>query len=561
MLTPRLLLRQCLLATSSLCLALPANAQAQTAAPPARVGQIASVSGGVSYNGAGSSGQWIAATRNYPITSGDSLFTQNGAEAAIALNASRLTLGANTEVQITALDDAHFAATESQGEVFLTLSALQPGQSFTLATPRGTVSLSQAGEYDINAGDAQTPTTVAVLAGAASIGQMQVPAGQEAVLSGTEPVTAQLAPLQHDAFIDHVLTEMAPPPPPYAAPLVQQMTGVEELSAYGSWAQSPEYGAIWYPYVGTGWVPFREGQWAYVAPWGWTWVDAEPWGFAPFHYGRWIDADGRWGWVPSAAYAPGYDEPYAQPVYAPAVVGFFGLAAGAVLTASLLASHSVGWVPLAPGEPFYPFYHVSPDYLRRINREDMRHFDPDRHENFAIDHFANRHAATFIPAEAMARGAPMAHFGQPMTPAMFGQAHPVEGVNQALRPAIPHQQAAAPHPTAFSARHDVPAPVIAHTPAEAPHAGFVPFHPGPELRPQGPGIHPPTPAVAQPPAPQFHQPVPQVSQPHEAPPVRPPAPQFHQPMPIQQFHQPMPQFHPEAPHAPPPPRQNDLHHP
>ena len=437
---------------------------------PTRVGQITAVSGSVSYNGAGSGGQWIAATPNYPVTNGDALFTQAGAEAAIVLDASRLTLGANTELQITALDDTHFTATESQGEVFLSLSDLQPGQIFTVNTPRGAVTMAQDGAYDIAAGDAETPTIVAVLAGAASAGPLHIAAGQEGVLSGTSQTMAQLEPLQRDAFEDHVMAEMMPPPPPYAPPPVQQMTGVDELSAYGSWSQSPDYGAIWYPYVPAGWAPFREGHWAYVAPWGWTWVDVEPWGFAPFHYGRWIDHGERWGWVPAAAYAPGpADED--QPVYAPAVVGFFGLAAGAALTASLLASQSVGWVALAPGEPFYPPYHADPAYLRRINRSDVRDFNPAVHRELAPRDFVNRQAATYIPAGAMARGSSVAYFGRPMTPEMFGHAHPLGGFNQALHPEITHQPAAAPHPNAFAARHEMP-PIITHGAAQTMHPGM-----------------------------------------------------------------------------------------
>ncbi|HEY1856103.1 DUF6600 domain-containing protein [Acidocella sp.] len=593
MFASRPLLRRCLLATSCLGLLLPVTAQAQNAAIPTRVGQIASLSGSVSYNGAGSGGQWVAATPNYPVTNGDSLFTQAGAEAAIILNASRLTLGANTEVQITALDDTHFSATESQGEVFLSLSDLQAGQIFTLETPRGTVTISQAGAYDITAGDAQTPTTVAVLEGAASVGQLQIPAGQEGVLSGTDQTTAQLAPLQRDAFEDHVMAEMMPPPPPYAAAPVQQMTGVDELSTYGSWSQSPDYGAIWYPYVTPGWAPFREGHWAYIAPWGWTWVDGEPWGFAPFHYGRWIDSDGRWGWVPGAAYSPGYAYgPDDQPVYTPAVVGFFGLAAGAALTASLLASQSVGWVPLAPGEPFYPAYHADPAYLRRINRGDVRNFDPAAHREVAPGDFANRRAATYIPADAMARGSSVAYFGRPMTPALFGHAHALGGFNQALHPQITHQPAAAPHPSAFATQHSTP-PMITHGAAPAIHPTMArpapnggEFHPGPETRPQNFGSHPPAAPVvephAAPPRPSaetFHQPMPHVYQPHEAPPrpqvqtyhppmqtYRPPAQAYHPPMPA--YRPPAPQFHQPAPqpHAAPRPQphqdtRDDQHHP
>jgi hypothetical protein len=210
-------LRRLLAFTTAIGLALPAYAQdAGNATPPTRVGQVADVSGSVSYNGAGSNGQWVAATPNYPVTTGDSLFTQDGAQASLVLDSSRLTFGPNTELQVTALDDSSFTATESQGEVFLNFANLQQGQSFTLNTPRGAVNISENGEYDVAAGDANTPTTVSVLAGAATIGQLQIPAGQEGYLSGTDQTTAQLGPLQRDDFTAHVLAEMAPPPPPYA---------------------------------------------------------------------------------------------------------------------------------------------------------------------------------------------------------------------------------------------------------------------------------------------------------------------------------------------------------
>ena len=193
MFTPVRPLRHFLAITTAIGIALPAFAQdVVTPTPPARVGQIADVSGSVSYNGAGSNGAWVTATPNYPVTTGNSLFTQDGAEAALVLDSSRLTLGPNTELQVTALDNENFNATESQGEVFLNLTNLQPGQNFTLNTPRGAVNISQSGEYDIAAGDANTPTTVSVLAGSASIGQLQVPAGQAGYLTGTGQTTAQL---------------------------------------------------------------------------------------------------------------------------------------------------------------------------------------------------------------------------------------------------------------------------------------------------------------------------------------------------------------------------------
>ncbi len=451
--------RHVLLATAALSLSLPALARAQTVTtPPARVGQVADVNGSVSFNGAGSNGQWVAATPNYPVTVGDSLFTQNDAQAALDLGASRLTLGPNTELQVTALDDDDFAATATQGEVFLNLTDLQQGQNFTLTTPRGPVTINADGQYDIISGDANDPTEVAVLAGSASAGGTQIAAGQEAQLSGTDPVSVQLGALQRDQLMDQAMATLSPPPPPYAPPVVAQMTGAQQLSGYGTWDQDPSYGAVWYPNVDSGWAPYREGHWAFIAPWGWTWVEAEPWGFAPFHYGRWIDHGDRWGWVPAADYQPGA---YERPVYAPALVGFFGLGVGVAITAQLLSSGSVGWVPLAPGEVYRPPYHVSNDYFRRINRVDVRNDTQININNTTIiNNYANRRGATYIPAADMARGASVAHYGRPVPEAMLAHAAPMHGeLNQALRPQIAARPAAAPRPDAFNSFHQAGMPI------------------------------------------------------------------------------------------------------
>jgi hypothetical protein len=506
-------LRALLGLSTALGLAAPALAQtAANPAPPTRVGQIAAITGSVSFNGAASNGAWTTATLNYPLTTGDTLFTQPGGQAAIALDASRLTLGPNTELQITSLDDQNFTATESQGELFLHLTELAPGQNFTVATPRGNVTVTGAAELDIAAGDAGTPTTVAVLAGSADIGGTTVAAGQEAELTGTNPVSANLVPMQSDAFMTHLMTQMAPPPPPYAPQAVAQMTGINELAAYGSWDQSPEYGAVWYPNVSPGWAPFREGHWAYIAPWGWTWVDNEPWGFAPFHYGRWIDHGGRWGWVP-VAYADGYAEGV-QPVYAPAVVSFFGLGAGVAITAAVLSSGSVGWVPLGPGEAYYPPYRVSPDYLHRINRIEVRNYvdlHVDNHVDF--NHYANLRGATYIRAAEMAHGDPVGHDGHPVPHGMLQQAHPVGAdFDHALRPEMAHPAAPPPHLTDFARTHEAPM-----HPGMAPaheHAPQVTFEHGPahtampqERAPAPPGMHPQEP--------QPHQMQPHEMQPHQ----------------------------------------------
>jgi len=453
---------------------LPAQAQ-DAGTPPSRVGQIAYISGQVSFNGSGSGG-WAAAALNYPVADGDSLYTQDGAQAAIALNASTISLNGDTELQITQLNDTQMAATASQGEAYFAIRYLEPGQSFAIATPRGTVTIAQDGQYDVIAGDANNPTIVTALSGAASVAApgvaVQVQSGQEAVLSGDSQTTAQLAQAQPDDFARRLYAENAAPPPSYAPPIVGQMTGAYELSNYGDWDQSPQYGAVWYPQVGPGWAPYREGHWADIAPWGWTWVENEPWGFAPFHYGRWIDEGGRWGWVPAGAYQEGGYGPDYQPVYAPAVVTFFGLAAGIGITAAILSSGSVGWVPLGPGEAYHPYYRASPDYVRRINQVNVRNMNiVDEHNTYNYNNFANRRGATFVPASAMSRGEPVARFNHTPPPGALASARQIEPGNFAHLPAANGPLAAerpgmAPHPTAFAERHEVPPATMSHAPVQ-----------------------------------------------------------------------------------------------
>jgi hypothetical protein len=600
-------------------LALPAGALADVPAPPARVGQLEGLTGDVSFN-AGGSGGWAAAVANYPVAQGDSLYTQDGAQAAISIDSSTLTLAADTELQITGLGELSAAATESQGELFLAINYLQPGQNYTITTPRGTVNIVQNGQYDIQAGDSNTPTVITVFQGAATLtapgATLQIAANQSGVLSGSDQTVAQLGQPEPDAFAEAMLRQNAPPPPAYAPPVVQQMSGTAELSSYGSWNQNPQYGAVWYPQVEAGWAPYRQGHWVDVQPWGWTWVESEPWGFAPFHYGRWIHVDDRWGWAPAPAYdgGGGYGPDY-RPVYAPAVVSFFGLAVAAGITAAALSGGSVGWVPLAPDEPYYPSYRCPPDYVRRINIVNVRNINVVNIHNTtnnyygggAQAHFANRDAATYIPADSMRRGDPVARYGHPVPEAAFASARPIDagfGQHPAGEPGMRLPPAGvplarlhpgfAPRPSDFAERHNIPPAVISHEqavhfagpqaasfhpPEMGPHAMApgMPDHPGvpdhmdhmapnggmmPENRPamsMNPGFHPP-------PAPPMH---------HESMAPLPPAQNFRPATENQPFHpmqqaKPMPEvhygqpqeFHPQAQTRPmeqPRPEQQEFH--
>ena len=81
-----------------------------------------------------------------------------------------------------------------------------------------------------------------------------------------------------------------------------------DLTPYGTWENTGEYGRIWVPYANRtpGWRPYFYGQWQYTE-WGWSWVSDEVWGAGPYHYGRWTWMNGRnWVWIPDYTWGPAW---------------------------------------------------------------------------------------------------------------------------------------------------------------------------------------------------------------------------------------------------------------
>ncbi len=404
----------------------------QSGDPPERVGRLAQLSGAVSFHAQDDS-QWNPATLNYPVTQGSAFWTEPNAQAVIEVSASRIAMAPGTELDIAALTGTAFQATEPQGEVYLNLRPAAPDETYAVQTPRGMVTFAVPGRYGVVAGDIQTPTVVTAIEGSAHVEgpgvSLDVGPGQAASISGSDTFQGQVGPAQRDAFLTAMLDSEHPPQPQGIAPpqVVAEMPGGDDLAQYGSWAQTQDYGEVWYPPVAPDWVPYRDGSWAYVAPWGWTWMDSAPWGFAPFHYGRWAEIGGRWGWIPGGG-SGGY-----RPVYAPALVTFVGV--GAVVgvgVGAALAAGRIGWLPLGPREPFHPWYRASDRYFRQVNASHVANFATINRDP-AFSNFANRRAATVVPTSAMIASRPVAGAFQRVDPAQLAQARPVIG-QQPLRP-------------------------------------------------------------------------------------------------------------------------------
>ena len=352
------LMRPLVLLLASLAAALAWPAAAQDI--PGRVGRLAWTEGQVALYQDPERG-WDDAYLNSPITSRNSVWTEPGARAEVQVGAAALRLDSASQLDIARLDDTVLEATLEQGEMSVRIRHFFAGDTVRLSTPQATFLLQAAGHYRLESDPDNGQSRLAVFDGGARLeegGNARIGAGQSLVVWGGERpsyAVQQAYTTDFDRWAmardEHWIESRTPTYVSY------EMTGYEDLDTYGAWSNDPTYGAVWYPTaVAADWAPYREGRWAYVSPWGWTWVDAEPWGYAPFHYGRWVQVRDRWAWCPG--------QRVDRPAWAPALVGFVG---GAGFAASGGSGAVVGWYPLAPSEPYRPWYTAGSSYVKRVN--------------------------------------------------------------------------------------------------------------------------------------------------------------------------------------------------
>src|ERR1051325_7049270 len=403
-----------LLLLLTLSVAFPAFAQKE---PPARVGRVSIVSGTLAFFGPGDS-DWSKAPVNLPVAAGAWLATDPQSRAEFRVGPASINLGNDTQLNIAELDGKLMQLALTQGRLDLHLRRLKKEETAEVDIPRGGVWLLQSGVYDIDAGGPDQPTRIAVFEGSARfVGggiATVVNAGEALVVNGTDTLSANVERAARDYFVrwcrSHDYHEQRLASPYRVSP---EMTGYEELDAYGEWRAVPDYGEGWFTKsVAAEWAPYREGRWVWIEPWGWNWVEDEPWGFAPFHYGRWARVEERWAWVPGE-FVP-------EPVYAPALVAFIpppAIEVGGLVAAD--AGPPVGWFPLAPGEVYWPSYTREPGYIRNVNITNVnvttlnrivaaRPTSAEPPPQVSRQQFANRAAATIVPARVLAASAPVA---------------------------------------------------------------------------------------------------------------------------------------------------------
>lgn len=334
------------------------------------VARISLIQGEVSTQ-RGDTGDWAAAAVNQPLVAGDRISTGDSSQAELQLDHGNvLRLGNNAQAKIATVERVHIQVQVGQGLAYYTVFK-DSETEVEVDTPNVAIRpTSKEGIYRIEVNGFETQ--VIVRTGAADIstpqGSTRVEKGQAATVRGTADEAGCVlggAPSKdswdswnndRDGAIRNAQSWNH---------TNRYYVGSEDLDANGQWVNVPDYGQVWSPSVAVGWAPYRAGRWVWEPYWGWTWVSYEPWGWAPYHYGRWLLYGSSWMWWPGPVDGDG---DY-RPEWAPAYVSFFEFGGHRGVSGGLRFG-SVGWLPIGPGDRFYPWYGRYSSHFDGVNATD-----------------------------------------------------------------------------------------------------------------------------------------------------------------------------------------------
>jgi len=319
-------------------------------APEHGVARISLVNGDVSMR-RGDSGDVSAAVMNGPLVVNDILSTGENGRTEIQFDfGNMIRVGPGSEVRMGELEDRRYLVQVAIGTT--TFRVLRDsGADIEISTPTVSVRPAEQGSYRVTVFPDGT-TEITVRAGRAEVfsprGTETLTVGRTMEARGTpdDPEYMINAAIPQDEWdrwnVDRDRIFDRTSSYRYVNP---DITGAEDLDAYGRWNNDPQYGNVWVPNVDPDWAPYRVGRWVDEPYYGWTWVSGDPWGWAPYHYGNWYMSSFGWAWYPGPFYGRHY--------WRPALVGFFGWGGGVGLG---FGFGNVGWVPLAPYERYRPWY-------------------------------------------------------------------------------------------------------------------------------------------------------------------------------------------------------------
>lgn len=345
-------------------LALSLNAQAQ--APEAweehdatLVGRISHLQGQLSrYNP--DTDDWEAAARDEPFGFDDLLYADADVKAEFLMpNNTWIRIGGDTRLQLVGLEPDSTELDIAFGRARLYNKSTKA--KIIITTPFGHITAPPGSTVDLNINENHVEIRAikkkAYFIHNSSPARHEIRSNSSAMLADLNAVTAAPGKIEYawkkwnqqmDAqWAAHLREKDAS-----AAHLPAQLHAeAYPLDQHGVWERVYYDGAhyrFWRPIrVRADWAPFTVGVWS-VWHGDHVWIPHEPFGYVTHHYGNWIFTAGFWYWAPPVTRIMIHS-------HVPRLKIGFGWYPGRV--AWIHHGAHLGWIPLAPREPYYSHRH------------------------------------------------------------------------------------------------------------------------------------------------------------------------------------------------------------
>ena len=299
---------------------------------------------------------WVSTVKDEPFYTDDLLRSDEAGRAEfIVPNNTWMRIDHNTQVEPHTLRD-------DLTEIYVAfgLARFQNNGSYAVikaTTPFGYVMAPEETSFDLYVG----PDSVEVIPLKGSVDffhnalgtRFQVIAGKSGILADSRQVTPSLGDVDPDwdswnrdrEYLWATRSRLGKESETYLPPSLQYDAYV--LEEQGRWERvyyDGAYAYFWRPvYVSAGWAPFTVGRWT-VYYGDNVWIPCEPFGYVTHHYGNWVFIGDFWYWAPPVARVRVHVGPPLLDI---------GLAWYPGRVAWIYSGLYIGWVPLAPYEPYY----------------------------------------------------------------------------------------------------------------------------------------------------------------------------------------------------------------
>lgn len=298
---------------------------------------------------------WVATVKDTPFGAEDSLYSDQDGKAEILIpNNTWVRIGGDTQIQGIA-----FEADLSEVDVASGMARFSNREGRTIikaTTPFGYVVAPADTRFDLYVGD--NSVEVIALKGtvdfvhAKNDGRYEVVTGAASLIADSRQVTSGDGNVDADwddwnlARDSQWAKRIEVKGDSYENLPPQLRDEAYDLEENGRWERVSYEGqtrTLWRPSsVGPDWTPYSAGRWFdYYGDQ--CWIPYEPFGYVTHHYGNWLYAGNYWYWAPPVVHV-GIS-------VGPAWGLGFGWYPGRV--SWLYSNAYVGWVPLAPFEPYY----------------------------------------------------------------------------------------------------------------------------------------------------------------------------------------------------------------